>query len=172
MHPLKRVATNAPPFGLFASRRYSRCARRLRRGGRSAGSRCSLMSQPVLLRHALAAIIFASRRYSRFARRLRRGGRSAGSRCSLMSQPVLLRHALAAIIFASRRYSRFARRLRRGGLSAGSRCSLMSQSVLLRHAPSGVRAAGAFCIKPNRLDVCGRREVACTAAELRLLCNI
>ncbi len=30
------------PFGLFASRRYARCARRLRRGGHSAGSRCSL----------------------------------------------------------------------------------------------------------------------------------
>ncbi len=41
------------PFGLFASRRYARFARRLRRGGLSAGSRCSRMSQSVLLRQAL-----------------------------------------------------------------------------------------------------------------------
>ncbi len=40
--------------GLIASRRYSRYARRLRRGDLSAGSRCSLMSDCVLRRHALA----------------------------------------------------------------------------------------------------------------------
>ncbi len=66
--PFGRVALL--PSGFFASRRYARCARRLRRGGSGGAAP---------------------------AGRLRRGGLSAGSRCSLMGQSVLLRHSLVLL---------------------------------------------------------------------------
>ncbi len=101
------------PFGFFASRRYARCARRLRRGGRSAGSRCSLRVFCLTPLCALRAAAPAGRPFGRVA-------------------------LLPSGFIASRRYARCARRLRRGGLSAWSRCSLWVW-VSLPHA--AVRAA-------------------------------
>ncbi len=55
------------PFGLFASRRYSRCARWLRRGGLSAGSRCSLRVVCLTPLCALRAAAPAGRPFGRVA---------------------------------------------------------------------------------------------------------
>ncbi len=191
---LRAAAPAGRPFGRVAllpsgclPHAAMRCARRLQRGGRSAGSRCSLrvvcltplcalraaapagrpFGRVALLPSGLGFI--ASRRYSRCARRLRRGGRSAGSRCSLrvvcLTPLCALRAAapagrpcgrvalLPSGFFVSRRYARFARRLRRGGLAAGSRCSLRvvcltPLSALRAAAPAG-RPFGRVALLPS-----------------------
>ncbi len=130
-------------FVFFASRRNSRCARRLRRGGRSAGSRCSLrVSLPhAAMRAARGGSGGAAVRPGRVAPF---GFHCLTPLCALRAvapagRPVGRVALLPSGFFASRRYARCARRLRRGGRSAGSHCSLMSGPVLLRHASDHFR---------------------------------